>query len=80
MRTSKKKVFDIWIDDLDYIAIHHKILNSIKSKKKLVINYANANTIRLTKRNLDLKQALLKADIVHSDGIGMWAASRILKG
>lgn len=79
IETSKKKIFDLWIDDIDYNSIYYKILNSIKSKKKLVINYANANTVRLTKRNLDLKKALLQADIIHSDGVGIWAASRILK-
>ena len=79
MDASKKEIFDLSINDIDYNFIYDQISLSLKSKKKLIINYANANSIRLVKKNLSLKNALLEADIVHSDGIGIWAASHLLK-
>ena len=79
MDASKKEIFDLSINDIDYNFIYDQISLSLKSKKKLIINYANANSIRLIKNNLNLKKALLEADLVHSDGIGIWAASHLLK-
>lgn len=75
----KKRIFGLQINDVDCNSICDKISNAINSKKRFVINYANANTVRLIKKNLDLKNALLNADLVHSDGFGIWTASHFLK-
>ena len=76
---NKKKLFGLYIDDLDYDLIHTKIYSAITLKQKLVINYVNANTIRLAKKNKDIKEALKNADVIHSDGVGLWLASKLFK-
>ena len=75
--TNKKRLFDFYIEDLDCNIIYTKIYNAIKSKQKLVINYVNTNTIRLTRKNNDIKEALKNADIIHSDGVGFWLGSKL---
>ena len=77
---SKKRLFGFYIDDLDCNMIYAKIYNAIKSKQKLIINYVNTNTIRLTRKNNGIKEALKNADIIHSDGVGFWLGSRLFKG
>ena len=77
---NKKKLFGLYIDDLDYDLIHTKIYSAITLKQKLVINYVNANTIRLAKKNKDIKEALKNADVIHSDGVGLWLGSKLFKG
>jgi N-acetylglucosaminyldiphosphoundecaprenol N-acetyl-beta-D-mannosaminyltransferase len=77
--SSKKKVLGLDINDIDYDYLYHKISSAINFKEKFVINYANAHTARFIKKDPRLMNALMDADLVHSDGIGIWAASRLLK-
>ena len=76
---NKIKFFDLLICDYNCEDFRAKIRETIINKQKLVINYANANTIRLSKKNDDFKMALEKADIIHSDGIGLWLGAKFLK-
>lgn len=75
---SKKELFKIPVDDLDYGYLYKKIKEAISSKNKIVIDYINANTVRLLRKNKALGNALISADIIHPDGIGIWFASKIL--
>ncbi len=74
----KKELFKIPVDNLDYGYLYENIKEAIGSKNKIVINYLNAHTVRLLRKNKSLRTALLGADIIHPDGIGIWFASRIL--
>ena len=80
MPLSKSKIFNINIDDVNFNKLFSKISESINNNEKLIINYANANSIRLIKNHKEFKQALKSSDIIHPDGIGIWLASKILNG
>ncbi len=66
------------ISKINYTIILNKITVSIKSKKKLIILYANASTFVKLKKKSELLKALNEADIVFPDGIGVWLSSKIL--
>ncbi len=76
---SKSKIININIDDVNCNQLTSKISRSIKEREKLIINYANANSIRIIENKKEFKLALNCSNIIHSDGIGIWLASGILK-
>lgn len=76
---SVKKLFDIRVNDLDYKILFETISDSIKHRNRIIINYVNANSVRRLRKNADLKRAITGSDIIHSDGIGIWLASKLFK-
>lgn len=79
-QSKKKDLFGLSVDDIDCDVLTSEISNAIKTKHQLVINYVNANSIRLIKRDISFKRALKGSDFIHSDGIGIWLSSRLFKG
>ena len=80
LQTEKIVFFDLLIDDINYDKLRTLVYSTIKAKQRLVINYANAYTVVLIQSNKHLKKALQEADILHSDGIGVWLGSKLFKG
>lgn len=74
-----RMLFNIPVMDLDYEYLNEKINNAVKTRNKIIINYLNANIVRLVGYNKNLKKSILSADIVHPDGVGIWFSSKLLK-
>jgi N-acetylglucosaminyldiphosphoundecaprenol N-acetyl-beta-D-mannosaminyltransferase len=66
------------IYDVDYNILRDRIYSALEEKQRLIINYANANSVRLIQKNNYLRRALNDADICHQDGVGIWLGSKIL--
>lgn len=52
----------------------------IAENKKVIIGYANADTLNKIYEDKDLKKIYDTFDLIHPDGVGVFAASRILFG
>ena len=68
----------IRIDYVDFNSIIRVVKNSIKQNNKVKIIYANAFSIVVANKNKRFRLALLNADIVHPDGIGIWIGLKFL--
>ncbi len=78
---NKNKTIQIWglnIIDINYNELAETICETIKSKKKLLITYSNANTLNKIYKKPGVRAELNKFDIVHPDGVGVFLASRLL--
>ncbi len=75
----KKEIFGILVDDIDCVSLSEEINMVLYRGKKIIINYLNAYSVTILRKNKIFKKAIRNADVVHADGIGIWLASRILK-
>jgi N-acetylglucosaminyldiphosphoundecaprenol N-acetyl-beta-D-mannosaminyltransferase len=78
-RTSRIiEIIGLKISDVNYIDLIGKISDSISQNRKLLISYANANTINLCFTNKVFKRQLNSLFQVHPDGVGVHFASKFL--
>ncbi|MBZ0203062.1 MAG: WecB/TagA/CpsF family glycosyltransferase [Ignavibacteria bacterium] len=76
----KISIYGLKIDVINYSILSERIIGAISSNSKLIITYANANTINRIFRNEALKKAVQSFDIIHPDGVGIFIASKLLFG
>jgi N-acetylglucosaminyldiphosphoundecaprenol N-acetyl-beta-D-mannosaminyltransferase len=79
--TGKKiNIFGTDIDNLSDSAFLEFIKEVIVNNKKVVIGYANADTLNKLYTDKELRQIYSTFELIHPDGVGVYAASRILFG
>lgn len=79
-KTGTVNIFGIEIDKLSNESFLHFIKESISKKKKVLIGYANADTLNKIYDDNSLKDIYNSFDLVHPDGIGIYLASGFLFG
>lgn len=78
-RTSRIiEITGLKICDVNFIDLIGTISDSISNNRKLLISYANANTVNLCFRDKEFKELLNSTFLTHPDGIGIYFASRFL--
>jgi N-acetylglucosaminyldiphosphoundecaprenol N-acetyl-beta-D-mannosaminyltransferase len=80
MSSNKIEIAGLKINNVSYTELLFIISDSLSNNKKTLITYANANAINLIYKNNSLKGLLNSFDIIHPDGVGMYAASKFLFG
>ncbi len=80
MSHNKIEIAGLNIDHVTYSGLEKAINESISTNKKTLIAYANTHTINQTYKNKILTELLNSFDIIHPDGVGIYAASRFLYG
>jgi N-acetylglucosaminyldiphosphoundecaprenol N-acetyl-beta-D-mannosaminyltransferase len=78
-KVNRVEFFGLSIYDVNYNILRDEIYSALEAKRRLIINYVNANSIRLIQKNKDLRRALNVADICHQDGVGIWLGSKLFK-
>ncbi len=73
-------IFGIKINNLTYSSFLEKISSGITNSSKLIIGYANADTLNKVYKNKELKNIYDTFDLIHPDGIGVFMASKFLWG
>ncbi|HPS64356.1 MAG TPA: WecB/TagA/CpsF family glycosyltransferase [Ignavibacteria bacterium] len=68
------------IDNLTYDELLDIIDSTIKNNKKITIAYPSINILNRIQKDNALKEKLLKFDIIFSDGVGIYIASKFLYG
>ncbi len=68
------------IDNLTYDELLDIIHSTIKNYKKITIAYPSINILNRIQKDNTLKEKLLKFDIIFSDGVGIYIASKFLYG
>jgi N-acetylglucosaminyldiphosphoundecaprenol N-acetyl-beta-D-mannosaminyltransferase len=76
----KIEICGLKIDNAGNSDLEKRIIDSIAQNKKLLITYANANTINKIYNDKQLAVKLNSFDIIHPDGAGIYMASKILYG
>jgi N-acetylglucosaminyldiphosphoundecaprenol N-acetyl-beta-D-mannosaminyltransferase len=71
-------IFNIKISFTSYEEIIDAIQNAFSSKRKIAIFYANAHTVRLSRRDPSFPATLNSSDITFNDGFGIYMAHKIL--
>lgn len=71
-------VFGIDVFFPNYSEYFYFLSECLKRKKQIIVNYCNANTIRLTKSNKRLLSILNSSSFVHADGTGIYFAAKWL--
>lgn len=66
------------ISDIGYDGILNTIRDSVHLRRRCIVLYAGAHHVTRCETDETLSSAFTVADIVHPDGIGVWAASRWL--
>jgi len=74
----KLEILGLNFQNVDYSQLIGAIQTSINDTKKITISYANAHTLNKTFKNVKLINIVNSFDIIHSDGIGIYFASKIL--
>ncbi|MBA4320316.1 MAG: hypothetical protein C0412_18115 [Flavobacterium sp.] len=72
------KIFNLHIDYCDYDSIINRIRSAIESKRKITVNYVNANSVRFIRKDPCLIKVMNNSNILHSDGFGIALAAKIL--
>src|SRR5688572_14705543 len=80
MNPDKIEIAGLGIDNVSYSDLLHTVAGSVTANKKAIITYANAHTINLLYRDKSLIELLNSFDIIHPDGVGIYAASKFLYG
>lgn len=80
MQYNKLNILHVGISKLDYFEILASIENIFKEKKQIILTGVNVNTINLALQNLTFGEVLIKFNILHPDGIGVFLASKFLYG
>lgn len=73
-------IFGVKADKLNDEKFLNIISKSISEGKKLTIAYANADSLNKIYSDEELKNIYKTFDIIHPDGIGVYAASKFLYG
>lgn len=68
------------IDNLTYDELLDIIDSTIKNNKKITIAYPSINILNRIQKDIALKEKLSKFDIIFSDGVGIYIASKFLYG
>jgi N-acetylglucosaminyldiphosphoundecaprenol N-acetyl-beta-D-mannosaminyltransferase len=68
------------IDNLTYDELLDIIDSTIKNNKKITIAYPSINILNRIQKDNALKEKLLKFDVIFSDGVGIYIASKFLYG
>lgn len=68
------------IDNLTYDELLDIIDSTIKNNKKITIAYPSINILNRIQKDNALKEKLSKFDIIFSDGVGIYIASKFLYG
>jgi len=68
----------IKVDFTNYDTIVDLIDNAIKQEEKFIINYVNAYSIVVLNKDDDFRTSLKASNLIHSDGVGIWLALKIL--
>jgi|SRR4030095_3283238 len=76
----KIDIYGLKIDNISYVDLENIITDAFLQNKKLLITYANANTINSIYKNKRLKDKLNSFDAIHPDGVGIYVASKFLFG
>jgi N-acetylglucosaminyldiphosphoundecaprenol N-acetyl-beta-D-mannosaminyltransferase len=74
------KIFDVFLNDMDYDIMLELTKDCIIQKKKKIIGYCTAHTLNQSYDNIELTCHLNTLDYLHSDGIGSFLASKIIYG
>jgi N-acetylglucosaminyldiphosphoundecaprenol N-acetyl-beta-D-mannosaminyltransferase len=74
----KIDIFGVNIDKTDYGYLLSRIFIAIGKKEKLLITYANSNSLNNSYNNSEYRNLLNSFDIVHPDGVGVFIASKLL--
>jgi exopolysaccharide biosynthesis WecB/TagA/CpsF family protein len=80
MNPDKIEIAGLGIDNVSYSDLLHTVAGSVTANKKTIITYVNAHTINLIYRDKSLIELLNSFDIIHPDGVGIYAASKFLYG
>ncbi|MCB0727041.1 MAG: WecB/TagA/CpsF family glycosyltransferase [Ignavibacteriae bacterium] len=73
-------IFGVKINKLSDSSFLEYIKSGIEKDQKIIIGYANADTLNKIYVNKELKEIYDTFDLIHPDGIGVYSASRILFG
>ena len=73
-------IFGCVINALDYNSLTEVVDYTITNGEKLLVTYANFNTLNILYRKKELTEVFPQFNIVHPDGIGVLIASKILFG
>ncbi len=76
----KIKIANVYITKINYIEMLAYVENCIEQNKKNIISYAAFHVINLARRSKTLAKKITTFDLVHSDGLGVYLASKILYG
>ncbi|HMQ68378.1 MAG TPA: WecB/TagA/CpsF family glycosyltransferase [Ignavibacteria bacterium] len=74
------KIFGIRISKLSDSSFLEYIKSGIEKNRKIIIGYANADTLNKIYDNKELRDIYESFDLIHPDGVGVYSASRILLG
>lgn len=74
----KIELFNTAINDLNFEDIVSLSSISIAKNSKISIGYVNPHIIRLLQSNINLQKAISDFNFIHTDGFGMFLASKIL--
>lgn len=72
------KLFGIDVSFLNYDEYLHLLKEGLNERKQIIINYCNANTVRLVNKNQKLLSIFSNSSIIHADGIGIYLAAKLL--
>ncbi len=71
------KLFGIDISFPNFKEYLNLLSESLKVKKQIIVNYCNANTIRLVNKNQSILSTLNCSSIIHADGTGIYLAAKL---
>lgn len=72
------KLFGIDVSFPGYDMFFNILSNCLNKRERIIVNYCNANTIRLINKNHKFLSILNNSSIVHADGIGIYFAAKWL--
>lgn len=72
------EIFGLKISNISYNDLMNTISAALSDKRKLLVSYANANTINMCFNSIEFKDLLSSIFLVHPDGIGIYFASKFL--
>ena len=78
MSISKISIFELQINNLTLNELSAYIFASIISNEKTTISYVTANSLNKIYNNETNKTIFEKLDLIHTDGIGVFIASKYL--
>lgn len=70
---------EVGISITNFEGILVQIRRSILEQKRCTITYVNHYIFNLCKKNMQLRNTINNSSIVHSDGVGIWLAAKLLR-